>query len=148
MDDITHIVEDDQDFEYAVPDTASDFEWEEGVEKYQDVTEDTLWEWLGCLNKRALPFFNLDIDRLGLHNPWEHPDFFSHPHVDHIPLKVRWHQLVGIFKGLQLAFEGKPLLLMDEVGFGKTMQVIGIIAMLAFFQEYYAKHGDFPGAFS
>ena len=39
---------------------------------------------------------------------------------------------------LQRAFDGNPILLMDGVGIGKTFQVIGFIACLAY---------KFPGTF-
>ncbi|KAG9077291.1 hypothetical protein FRC06_008994, partial [Ceratobasidium sp. 370] len=53
------------------------------------------------------------------------------------PLKPRWHQLVGCGKMLSGFFtqepggEPQPTMLCDEVGVGKTLQIIGVISMLA-----------------
>ena len=48
---------------------------------------------------------------------------------------------------LERAFDGKPVLLMDGVGLGKTLQVIGMIACLVFYHESFKKAGKFPGHF-
>jgi len=45
-------------------------------------------------------------------------------------------------------FARKPVLLMDDVGIGKTMQVVGLIAMLVYYHEYHNEHKKFPGHFS
>ena len=55
------------------------------------------------------------------------------------PLAPRWHQLVGIVKIVMQAFKGEPLMLMDEVGVGKTLQLVGAIATLTFFRDFYEK---------
>jgi hypothetical protein len=123
------------------------FDWENGVEEYQKIPDDELWVRLGT-KEHAIPYFNPMIDRLGMRNPADDEDFFSVESGDRVPLVLRWHQLVGILKGLHQAFDGKPLLLMDEVGFGKTIQVVGIIAMLAWYHEFYEQTGNFPGIFS
>jgi hypothetical protein len=34
---------------------------------------------------------------------------------------------------------------MDDVGIGKTLQVVGLVALLAYYREYYARHHRFPG---
>ncbi|KAG8678439.1 hypothetical protein FRC08_017778, partial [Ceratobasidium sp. 394] len=53
------------------------------------------------------------------------------------PLRPQWHQLVGCAKMLDGFFtterreEPQPTLLCDEVGVGKTFQLIGLISMLA-----------------
>ena len=39
------------------------------------------------------------------------------------------------------------MLLMDEVGLRKTLQVIGTIVCLAFYHKSFKKHGTFPGNF-
>ncbi len=40
-----------------------------------------------------------------------------------------------------------PLLLMDQVGIGKTMQLVGLIAVIAYFIDYHDKNHKFPGAY-
>ena len=131
------------------PSAAPIFEWEEGVEEFKKKTPDQLWAALGRGAEKRLPYFNHYADKTGQREPHTHEEFFENPegNPDIIPLVPRWHQLVGILKGLRLAFEGKPLLLMDGVGFGKTMQFAGIVAMVAYMRETYAKMGDFAGAF-
>ena len=123
-------------------------DWEEGMEDFQHYSADYIWT-LFAREPHHLPFFNAFIDRTGLHNPWDHPAFFrnvtNNPRIS--PLTPRWYQLMGILKGLDLAFSGKPLLLMDGVGFGKTLQLAGIFVMLKWFRDYYAQYGDFPGDF-
>ena len=86
---------------------------------------------------------------MGQCNPHSHLEVFNgnHTNPDIVVFTPTWGQLVGVLKGLLLAFEGKPLLLMDEVGFSKTIQLIGMIAMLAYLCEVYAKTGNFIGCF-
>ncbi|GAB1526338.1 hypothetical protein RhiTH_009505 [Rhizoctonia solani] len=57
-----------------------------------------------------------------------------------------WHQLVGTLKILEGAFTqrtgtcAQPALLCDNVGLGKTVQIIGVISML----EHYYKQQELP----
>ncbi|KAF8690278.1 helicase, partial [Rhizoctonia solani] len=57
-----------------------------------------------------------------------------------------WHQLVGTLKILEGAFtqrtgtRAQPALLCDNVGLGKTVQIIGVISML----EHYYKQQELP----
>lgn len=130
-------------FEELPPD-----EWIEGVEEFKDCTTDSLWELLG-LAAKVLPLFNVDLDSDGLHDRWDRrEDTWFADKANLVPLEPRWHQLVGILKMLKLAFEGKPIMLMDEVGVGKTMQVVGLIAMLAYYRDFWEKNQDYPGIFS
>lgn len=48
---------------------------------------------------------------------------------------------------LERAFEGEPVLLMDGLGLGKTLQVLGVITCLAWYREYYERKKAFPGHF-
>jgi hypothetical protein len=125
-------------------------DWEEGTEAYKDFTPEQLWSALGLGDTKVLPFFNTQIDPDNVHHRWteEGRAFFDDSKRSKIPLEPHWHQLGGILKMLELAFSKKPTLLMDEVGVGKTLQVVGIIAMIAYFREFYAFTGSFPGKFS
>jgi hypothetical protein len=48
---------------------------------------------------------------------------------------------------MHLNFQNLPILLMDDVGVGKTLQLVGFIALLTYFRAYYDEHGSFPGEF-
>jgi hypothetical protein len=121
--------------------------WTEGVEELQHISVDDLWARLGFKN-RQLPFFNARQDPFGLHDPWDPEDkeWFENENNTE-SFKPRWHQLVGIYRMVQRAFAGEPILLMDEVGLGKTLQVVGLIVVLEWYREYYEQHKVFPGEF-
>ncbi|KAF5379543.1 hypothetical protein D9615_006663 [Tricholomella constricta] len=142
-----------QDQDLDVPtledDDVEDEEWQEGVEAFKGYSIDDLWAALGLSRTRVLPFFNNFTDPMNLYTPWT-PDgveFFHDPASRLEVFAPRWHQLVGILKLVQLSFAGLPCLLMDEVGLGKTLQVIGTIAVLAYFRRHYAETRNFPGSF-
>jgi hypothetical protein len=120
-------------------------DWSEGVEDLRHLTTKDLYQQLGY---DALPFFNEMFDPLGTHDPWisEHMGWFKDP-ANGSPLVPRWHQLLGIFKMVKASFAGNPILLMDEVGLGKTLQAVGVIATHAFYREFHTQHKRFPGAF-
>jgi hypothetical protein len=124
-----------------------DVNWKEGVEEFQKMSRDDLWNALG-LPKGSLPFFNALEDPSGINDPWtpEGREWFQ-VGGNGKALEIRWHQLVGVLKMLQNAFAGKPSLNMDDVGLGKTIQVTTFIAILAYYRDYYASHGSFPGIF-
>jgi hypothetical protein len=121
-------------------------EWEEGVEEYKSKTKDELWAILGLQNSSAIPDFNEYIDPEA-HNYWSDPEYMHEHKATLRPLSPRWHQLVGIIKIIYQGFKGEPLMLMDEVGVGKTLQLVGALAVLTFFRDFYDKNGKFPGAF-
>ncbi|KAG1837021.1 P-loop containing nucleoside triphosphate hydrolase protein [Suillus tomentosus] len=127
------------------PDETSDcdFQWSEGVEEYNGMSEDDLWATLGLPDKQ-IPFFNILQDPYGDCDPWtEDGDTWLKENGE--PLALRWHQLVGLVKMVKNAFGGTPILLMDEVGLGKTIQVTALIAVLSFYREFYTMHHCFPG---
>lgn len=132
-------------FEFE-PRQAPVVEWGSGVEEYQSMSTDGLWERLGVPGK-TIPFFNPSIDIETNKDPWlaENKQFFKSSGVQ--PLTMRWHQLVGLLKMVERTFEGKPVVLMDEVGMGKTMQVVALMCVLEFYRIHYSEHGTFPGAF-
>ncbi|KAG1772227.1 P-loop containing nucleoside triphosphate hydrolase protein [Suillus placidus] len=119
--------------------------WSEGVEEFNGMAEDELWAILG-LPERRIPFFNILQDPYGNCDPWTESGqtWLKNPKNGE-PLTLRWHQLVGLVKMVKNVFSGTPVLLMDEVGLGKTIQVTALIALLAFYREFYAMHNSFPG---
>jgi hypothetical protein len=100
---------------------------------------------LGIETPGIIPGFNTHGDTLGAANYWQ--DRALMETIDLEPVTPTWHQLVGILRMLQLSFEGKPVLLMDEVGVGKTLQAAGLIAMLTYYRRFKTRTGKFPGAF-
>jgi SNF2 family DNA or RNA helicase len=45
---------------------------------------------------------------------------------------------------MNMAFIAEPVVLMDEVGLGKTLQIIALVACLAYYQDYYHQKKIFP----
>ncbi|KAI6116603.1 P-loop containing nucleoside triphosphate hydrolase protein [Pisolithus croceorrhizus] len=129
---------------------AVEFSWKEGVEDLSKLTEDELWAHLGLKESKAIPLFQKYTDPDAAIEPWtdEGEAWLSNPESGREPLRARWHQLVGILRMLQRAFQGEAVLLMDGVGIGKTFQVIGFIACLAWFRSHFAAHKKFPGSFA
>lgn len=132
------------DFEREIP-----LDWSEGVDHLKDKSMEDLWALLGRANDNSIPFFNQRVDSEGIRDPWDSDDkaWINSPQNDTVELQPRWHQLVGILRMLERIFEDKPVLLMDEVGLGKTLQVVGVFAFLAYFHECHKMTGDFPGYF-
>ncbi|KAF9222840.1 hypothetical protein BS17DRAFT_651418, partial [Gyrodon lividus] len=121
--------------------------WQEGVEDLGQLTEEQLWSHLGF--KDAIPFFQEFTDPDAIIKPWskEGVAWLANPESRHEPLRPRWHQLVGILRMLQRAFTGELVLLMDGIGIGKTFQVIGFIACLAYYHAFFETHKKLPGSF-
>ena len=151
--DIITPVNEEDDEPIAVPVCEFDLDnWESGVEQFQDWSPERLWRVLGR-DEQTLPYFNRYEQPGGQLDPWsnEFEEWLQTQRASDSPewreLNPRWHQLVGILKMLINTFEGRPVLLMDEVGIGKTMQVLGYIAMHAFLYEAHKAHGRYPGLF-
>jgi hypothetical protein len=121
--------------------------WTEGVEELQHVSMDDLWARLG-FKDRKLPFFYARQDPYGMRDPRapEDSEWFENTESTQL-FEPRWHQLIGIYRMVQRAFAGEPILLMDEdeVGSDKALQVIGLIAVLEWYREYYERYKVFPG---
>ena len=122
-------------------------EWTEGVEKYKSASVSELCAAIG-IKDAHLPMFNVNQDPDGGRDPWD-PQYRSWfaDSKNTIPLTPRWHQLVGITGMIERMFAGHPILLMDGVGLGKTLQVVGVITVLTQFREFYEANKRFPGAF-
>ena len=46
---------------------------------------------------------------------------------------------------VESALTSSPILLMDDVGIGKTLQVIALFATLAYYCSYHAQTNKYPG---
>lgn len=122
-------------------------DWEVGTEGYQDFSEEVVLERLGLKGLRTFAYFN-ERHQPGAHaiTPWsaEGHEILKN---EGVLLRPFWHQLVGVAAMLDRAFAGKPVLLLDEVGVGKTMQVIGFISMITMFRDLQKEGKGLPGAY-
>lgn len=120
-------------------------DWQDGTDDLQGFNLEELYDRLG-LPGQKIPFFNDTYDPQGMHDPWTDEgvkwlrDYGK-------PLRLHWYQIVGVLQMARNAFSQKPVLLMDEVGLGKTIQVAAFIAVMAYYREYFVKHSVFPGEF-
>lgn len=144
----TPLEEDAETYQFAGEELIPE-EWCEGTEEFSKMTEAELWQFLGLELKCAIPALNPLIDPNGKVTPRdpEGPAFFA-DEANTSRLQPRWHQLVGICKLMCNAFEKKPVLLMDEVGLGKTLEAAGFVAVTAYYRDYFREQGFFPGHFS
>ncbi|KAG2343746.1 hypothetical protein BDR05DRAFT_883628 [Suillus weaverae] len=130
--------------------TISLTDWRSGVEEYAECSMDDLWRQLGLEQSKQLPFFQTHTDPNGAIVPWsEEGQAWLDDTLNEAPLLApHWHQLVGILRMVDRALLGEPVMLMDGVGIGKTMQAVGVIACLAHYYDYYKMHNRFPGKFA
>ena len=142
---------DREEFQLPTLDSNLDLDdWESGTEGLESKTPQEICTLLGIRHGEPIPYFNRYIDTIGVRDPWGHKQLLD-PNVEdenRTDLRAQWHQLVGIFKMLQQTFEGKSTLLMDAVGLGKTLQVVGVMALLAHYREVKKTTGQYPGYFS
>ena len=123
-------------------------EWQSGVEDFQEKSMDELWEMLGLQDKQQLPFLNTSEDPNREIDPWEATKWAAYLTTGKArAFAPRWHQLVGMIRMLQRAMLGQPVLLMDGVGVGKTLEITGLICLYTWFQRAFAQKGEFPGSF-
>ncbi|CCM06798.1 uncharacterized protein FIBRA_09098 [Fibroporia radiculosa] len=120
--------------------------WESGTEAFQEWDTMKVMGVLGILAD-GMPFFNKKEHPGGALDPWTAEGQKVAASPDVVPLEPRWHQYVGMLQMAQRMMDGKPTLQMDEVGVGKTMQAIGLIALRAYYREYFVQHEQFPGMF-
>ncbi|KAI0713977.1 hypothetical protein C8Q76DRAFT_620615 [Earliella scabrosa] len=122
--------------------------WSEGTERYSTVPEDQIDRFLGIDDLGGfIPGFNRKEDPNGLTDPWT-PEGRAELEKDTaVTLNLRWHQKVGVLRMQEQLYAGKPLLLMDEVGVGKTAQAVAVIAKYAYDRAYFARCSSFPGMF-
>lgn len=125
-------------------------DWETGVEAWQQQSPSALYQLLGLKEHEAFANFNDFIDPVSARDPWADGAWQKPSTVDphRKPLQPHWHQLVGILKMLDEVWNGKPIMLMDGVGLGKTLQVASVMALLVYYRAVKAKTGNYPGMFS
>jgi hypothetical protein len=69
------------------------------------------------------------------------------PADDLVPLNLDHRQVVGVVRKLMNAFKGHPIINSDDVGVGKTFQVLAVVAVLKWFAHYFDEHHQYPGAY-
>ena len=117
-------------------------EWSEGVEHLKKKTPAELYQLLG-LDRHSIPFFK-DEGTVVAEVSGELEELETSATTTK-GTELRWHQLVGVVKALERAMTSDPVLLMDDVGLGKTVEVLAIFAMLAYYRESFKRNRRYPG---
>ncbi|PCH35431.1 hypothetical protein WOLCODRAFT_156114 [Wolfiporia cocos MD-104 SS10] len=111
-------------------DVAPDIEWRTSTEEYEHLTLEQVVVVLG-LPDGHIPFLNKKEDPDSC-DPW---------------LKEGKHQHISMLKMMHSALNGKPMLLMDEAGVGKSLQAIMFAMLRVYYHKYYKQYNKFPRAF-
>ncbi|KAH9019861.1 hypothetical protein EDB85DRAFT_1872876 [Lactarius pseudohatsudake] len=125
-------------------------EWTEGVDHLKTKTVDELYDMLGFEDRR-IPFLVTEVD--------VESDFGASARMDEVvediapgtephakqPFSLRWHQLVGVTKMVERALTSGPIMLMDDFGLGKTVQVLTFFAVIAYYRQFYSETKRYPG---
>jgi SNF2 family DNA or RNA helicase len=118
-------------------------EWSEGVEHLKKKTPEELYQMLG-LEKASIPFFKEKSVGAEQEVSGELGEVETSATTTE-GFSLRWHQLAGLVRMLERARTSQPVLLMDDVGLGKTVQVLALFAMLAYYRVHYKTQGRYPG---
>ncbi|OSX55772.1 hypothetical protein POSPLADRAFT_1163264 [Postia placenta MAD-698-R-SB12] len=119
--------------------------WKEGTEEYATLTLDKAWEHLGLGSIKRIPGFAEKLDLNDTYDPWSIEGLEVLRSEEAVPLELKWHQVIGVIKLVDNLLAGKPVLLMDEVGIGKTMQAVAFCLYYDYMRQYFDEHGHFPG---
>ena len=117
------------------------------VEEFEKKSMDEMWTYLGLPKK--IPLLVEEVDPSGAMDSWHREpkvweDFKASGST--VPFAPRWHQLVAIAKLMEQVLAGRSTMLMDSVGVGKTLSVIGTIVMYQWCREGFDRFaGRFPG---
>ncbi|OSC96204.1 hypothetical protein PYCCODRAFT_1350773, partial [Trametes coccinea BRFM310] len=136
----------DRDFELVSMSEDALADWKEGVEAYKELTTEQIQQMFG-LPSPFFPFFNQKQDPSGIHLPWSEEGRAALRSADATALTPFWHQWVGVLKIIDNLMARKNVLLMDQVGVGKTMQSIGAIATYEWLRVVYGQKGCYPDRF-
>ncbi|KAB5587686.1 hypothetical protein CTheo_8873 [Ceratobasidium theobromae] len=100
-----------------------------GMDELKGMSTEHLWASLGLLGVTSFPF----AEPGGPYKAGAHP---------------KWHQIAGSLAILRGAFTTKlgeparPTMLCDDVGLGKTLQIIGVISIIAHMHEHQEQRSD------
>ncbi|OSC96331.1 hypothetical protein PYCCODRAFT_1379379 [Trametes coccinea BRFM310] len=136
----------DRDFDLVSLSGESLADWREGVEAYKVLTTEQMQLMLG-LPSPFFPFFNQKQDPAGIHLPWSEEGRAALHSDEATELAPFWHQWVGVLKITDNMMAHKNVLLMDQVGVGKTMQAIGAIATYEWLRLTFKQKGRYPDRF-
>ncbi|KAI9060334.1 hypothetical protein FKP32DRAFT_1542386, partial [Trametes sanguinea] len=117
--------------------------WAEGVEAYKKLTIDAM-RTAFALPSEHFPFFNKTTDSTGNEDPWTESGRQALASPNAADLKPFWHQWVGVLKIVDNMMGRKNLMLMDQVGVGKTLQAVGTLAMYEWLRVNKEKRGQYP----
>ncbi|KAH9846753.1 hypothetical protein C2E23DRAFT_743355, partial [Lenzites betulinus] len=117
--------------------------WQEGVEEYKTLTIDEMRQGFG-LPSAHLPHFNRKVDVKGNTNPWTPEGRQALESTYAVPLCPFWHQWVGLTKIIDNMSHNRNVLIMDQVGVGKTLQAVGAIAMYEWLRSYNEQKKTYP----
>ncbi|KAG8711489.1 hypothetical protein FRC08_015832 [Ceratobasidium sp. 394] len=112
-------------FDLLEPDGDQDI----GMDELASLTPEELWTSLGLPGASQFPFAEPG-------GPTKQP------------ARPRWHQVAGVLAILKRAFTGElgqsacPTMLCDDVGLGKTLQIIGTISTIAHMREQQERRAD------
>lgn len=121
-------------------------DWTEGIEHLQTKSTDQLYEMLGFKDAK-IPFLVEEIDVEPDVAAEDDAEGAAPPQqvVQKQPFALRWYQLVGVVKMVECALTSRPLLIMDDVGLGKTIQVLAFFAVMAYYRKYHSEVKRYPG---
>ena len=122
-------------------------EWSEGTEMHAELSLDDVNAALGLI-KGHFEGLNRTEDPDGLLDGWTEQGRKMLASDRALPLEPRWHQRIGVLRMLECLFARLPVLLMDEVGVGKTAQAICLLAIYVWYVSHHNAKGCFPGKFS
>ncbi|KAH9851664.1 hypothetical protein C2E23DRAFT_732763, partial [Lenzites betulinus] len=121
--------------------------WSDGCEEYYVMEREAIARALGLATTR-IPFLSQLQDPIGELDPWSEEGLEALRRETAEPLTPMWHQMVGILKIMDNLFEGKNVLIMDEVGVGKTLQAVGAIAIFEYQRLHFQRTGKHSDRFS
>jgi SNF2 family DNA or RNA helicase len=128
---------------------------QDGSKRLEVLTSEQLSAYMG-LRDAHIPGMVTHVHVHGAFSAWDKPDEFNkqlvlwkiNPAQSELrPFRLHHHQLVGVAHALDCIFANYPVALFDEVGVGKTIQILALIAMLAYFYDYFEAHHEYPGKF-
>ncbi|KAI9069499.1 hypothetical protein FKP32DRAFT_1559595 [Trametes sanguinea] len=120
--------------------------WAEGIEAYRNLTIPQM-QAAFSLPSPHFPFFNHKTDMVGNDDPWSEAGREALKGPNAVDLKPFWHQWVGVMKIVDNMMSSKNILLMDQVGVGKTLQAAGTLAMYEWLRVHKDTRGDYPSRF-